>query len=420
MGISLGWASPALPGMQEELGGSLTPARFGWLGGLVPLGALTATPLIGQLLARLGRRGTILLACITMLLGWSFLCVSPCPSYLPLYYLGRFLTGLASAWFGIAVPVYIGELASPHLRGPLCSLFQNMVVVGILTMTGAGCFVDWRSLAYIAIPVPLVTFLLVLFLPPSPVWLVSQGRVDKARESLVWLRDTTQVEAELDRLKTIGDDEGLRSTGFLRDRTAQRIVLIMLGVGLSNQLCGINVILTYTESILTEAHIPVSPHIAEIALFVLMFLATMVSTPLNQRCSRRPLLLASLSLCSLSMGALGLCFQLDLGPQYSFLPLICLVTFILAFSLGMGPMVYILLADFSLPRLAATAGTVTGLTAWSAAFITTLLYPILVGSIGLPASYYLYAAFSALGAVFVLCALPETKGLTFLQIEASL
>lgn len=65
-----------------------------------------------------------------------------------------------------------------------------------------------------------------------------------------------------------------------------------------------------------------------------------------------------------------ICFHsLQSGPAW--LPVLFLLAFILSFSLGMGPINFVLLSDFSLPGLAALASTVAGLTNWGAAFLTT-------------------------------------------------
>ena len=118
MGFSIGWASPALLQLLPQL--HLSPSQEGWLGGLLPLGGLLAAPLAPLLLHQAGRRGTLIFSCLPMLAGWVCLTL-PC---LPLLYIGRLLTGLASSWIATAVPVYIGEVASPSLRGILGALFQ--------------------------------------------------------------------------------------------------------------------------------------------------------------------------------------------------------------------------------------------------------------------------------------------------------
>ena len=64
------------------------------------------------------------------------------------------------------------------------------------------------------------------------------------------------------------------------------------------------------------------------------------------------------------------------------------VLFILSFSLGMGPLCFVLLGDFSLPRLAALAGTISGLTNWGSAFLTTFVYSDMERVFGLAGTFW--------------------------------
>ena len=102
-------------------------------------------------------------------------------------------------------------------------------------------------MACLALPLPCLSFLLLLCLSPSPTWLVAQGRVDKARKVIVWLRDSPLVEVGLDRLSMTQDHEQLGFKGLFKDRTVHWVILIILGMGLANQLCRINMVLTYTD-----------------------------------------------------------------------------------------------------------------------------------------------------------------------------
>jgi SP family facilitated glucose transporter-like MFS transporter 3 len=45
---------------------------------------------------------------------------------------GRFITGFASGLATVLVPVYLGEMAPPTLRGTLGTLSQFAMVMGIL------------------------------------------------------------------------------------------------------------------------------------------------------------------------------------------------------------------------------------------------------------------------------------------------
>ena len=101
-------------------------------------------------------------------------------------------------------------------------------------------------------------------------------------------------------------------------------------------------------------------------------------------------------------------------------PLVCLISYIISFSLGMGPLCFILLSDFSLPRLATLAGTVTGLTMWSSCGLVTYAFPLLEVALGRPAVFSGFAICSAAGSAFALLVLPETRGRSGEEVEAAM
>ena len=209
---------------------------------------------------------------------------------------------------------------------------------------------------------------------------------------------------------------------------ATKLVLYMLAISLSNQLCGINAVLTYADLILVEAGVPLQSQVAGLAIFVLMLLSTLVSTPLIRSVNRRPLLATSLGICSLSLVCLAVFFYLcpesssdhENSSGTSLVPLVCLIAYIISFSLGMGPLCFILLSDFSLPRLASLAGTVTGLTMWSSCGLVTYAFPLLEVALGRPAVFSGFAICAAAGSAFALLVLPETRGRSGEEVEAAM
>ena len=98
----------------------------------------------------------------------------------------------ASAVPRCLAPVYIAELAPAQWRGRLVGMFQVNIVVGILLAyfsnfviaelhTGA---MQWRWQLGIA-AIPAILFLIMLFgIPRSSRWLVTQDRIDEARQVL--------------------------------------------------------------------------------------------------------------------------------------------------------------------------------------------------------------------------------------------
>ena len=422
MGLALGWSSPAVHQLQSldplhnttEIG-PISDQQAEWVGSLVTLGAFFSVPLAGPLMERYGRRSTIVLACLPMIVGWICIAIS---TGMWLMYVGRVLTGVAVSLYSVVVPVYIGEIASTHLRGTLGSFFQLMVVFGLVIMYGVGVDVGWKYLAYGAIAMPCVTVVIMLALHETPNWLVKNDRLVEARGVLMYFRDTEDVSDELEEL--IKSSQSRNTVGqkpIYKDRTAMKVVFYMFVMMMTNQLCGINVVITFTVSIFHTAGVTIRPQLAGLSVGLVMFLVTIIATRTIRRINRRPLLVLSLGFCTISMICFGFYFQLGPGPSYGWVPIVCLAVFIFSFSLGLGPLCMVLVGDFSLPRIASLAGSIAALTNWGFAFLITYAYSDMQKVFGLAGTFWFYGACSAAGAVFVLAVLPETRGKSFQEIE---
>src|SRR6201982_241900 len=100
----------------------------------------------------------------------------------------RFIGGLGVGGASVLGPVYIAELAPAKWRGRLVGLFQINIVVGILLAYLSNAliahFIDtvntWRWEIGIAILPAILFLILLLSVPHSSRWLVSQNRVDEA------------------------------------------------------------------------------------------------------------------------------------------------------------------------------------------------------------------------------------------------
>jgi MFS transporter, SP family, solute carrier family 2 (facilitated glucose transporter), member 3 len=90
-----------------------------------PIGAVMG----GFLSNRYGRKTVMLLTAWLFLLGGLLMAAAP-----GIYWLvpARFVVGVASGLSSVVVPVYLGEIAPPTLRGSLGTCTQFALVIGIL------------------------------------------------------------------------------------------------------------------------------------------------------------------------------------------------------------------------------------------------------------------------------------------------
>ena len=112
MGNALGWTSPALPRIDESLCSNHSNKTFheeslcdlsgitfelaGWVGPLLPIGAILIGPWIGLLVDRLGRKWSMVSLSIPTFTGWLLITLSQSSNSIINIYVGRALIGKES------------------------------------------------------------------------------------------------------------------------------------------------------------------------------------------------------------------------------------------------------------------------------------------------------------------------------------
>jgi SP family arabinose:H+ symporter-like MFS transporter len=99
--------------------------------------------------------------------------------------------------------------------------------------------------------------------------------------------------------------------------------------------------------------------------------------------------------------------------------LICIVLFIAAFAMAMGPVSWLFCSEVFPNKLRGRAMSIAALTVWVACYVVAQTFPMLNDSpdIGPAITFWAYGIVSLISFVFVLALVPETKGRTLEQIE---
>lgn len=164
-----------------------------------PIGCI----LSGYLMDNIGRKKTLLLTEIPLIIGWATISLATSTHML---YAGRLLTGLGSGMVGAPARVYTSEVTQPHLRGMLTALSSVGLSFGVLFQYTMGAFLSWKILSAISCLVPVLALIGMFILPESPNYLVSHQKPDKAFESLAKLRGSSyNIQREIDQLQEYAD-----------------------------------------------------------------------------------------------------------------------------------------------------------------------------------------------------------------------
>ncbi|MEO0446208.1 MAG: sugar porter family MFS transporter [Verrucomicrobiota bacterium] len=361
--------------------------------------------------------------------------------------------------------------------GLLIATLSNFAIASLMSDSSD---LAWRwMLGVEAIPALFYSFLCFL-LPESPRWLIGQGRKDEAKPILKAINpsySTEQVEALATEIENANRATSATPT-FSWQRLRLPIFLAFL-VAFFNQLSGINAILGFAPRIFQLTGIDTSASLLNSSLITLTNLVfTFVGLYLIDRLGRRTLLtigsfgyIASLGICAWAFHQYSEPFEqaadaIDLKNQAaaivageahlpdglaedpsvaSFdqqgleevadaqleaarersgaggtLVLICILAFIAAHAVGQGTVIWVLISEIFPPAARGFGQSLGSATHWVFAAILTLVFPWAMGTFAPSHIFAFFAFMMLLQLLWVKTMVPETKGVSLEDMEATL
>lgn len=220
------------------------------------------------------------------------------------------------------------------------------------------------------------------------------------------------------------DSQELSFIQHLKEKATRKAFFIILTQFFFFQFTGINAVLQYTTTIFIEAGINLEPGIASIFVVSSQIVGTSFSTILVDKYGRRVLLMVSTISMALTHIAIGTYFFMkDSGvslDHLSWVPIVSLSLFEVAFGCGIGPVSYVLLGELFTPSAKKVIAPIGKSFNLLMAFVVGLLFPNLVHLIGSSATFFMFAGFSILALLFTVVFIPETKGKSLIEIQEML
>jgi SP family arabinose:H+ symporter-like MFS transporter len=336
--------------------------------------------------------------------------------------IARFGGGIAIGIASMLAPLYMAEVSPARIRGRLVSLNQMAIVTGILLAylvnwsLSFGGPSGWRWMFAIAVVPSLGLFTGLFFVPESPRWLVEQQRVSDALSVLTKIEGAS-AEVQLEAIRqSVAAESGTFSD--LLAPALRRPLFLAVALAILQQITGINTVLFY-GSMIWERHLGGSSHStaigANVTIGLINFLATIVALWLIDRSGRRPLLMFSSGCMAVCQLLLGIAFLLPAPPAW--LVLGCMLLCVAAFAVGLGPAIWVLMAELFPTRVRGRAMSVANTALWVASFVLTATFLSLARVVTITGAFSIYSAMCVLTFLLVWRLTPETKGKSLEEIE---
>ncbi|XP_027188395.1 sugar transporter ERD6-like 5 isoform X3 [Cicer arietinum] len=399
-GSAVGYSSPAQSGITDEL--NLSVAEYSIFGSILTIGAMIGAIVSGSIADYAGRRVAMGFSELCCILGWLIIAFSKVAWWL---YVGRLLLGCGMGLLSFVVPVYIAEITPKDLRGGFTAIHQLMICCGVSLTYLVGAYLNWRALALVGTFPCLAQLLSLSFIPESPRWLAKVGRMERSEYALQHLRgknaDVSQEATEIRDFTEAFQQQTEASIIALFQLQYLKSITVGVGLIILQQFGGVNGIAFYASSIFVSAGF--SQSIGTIAMVTVQIPMTALGVILMDKSGRRPLLL-------------------DLHKWKEFSPILALVGVLVytgSFSLGMGGIPWVIMSEIFPINVKGSAGSFLTFVHWLCSWIISYTFNFLMGwsSTG---TFFIFSSICGLTILFVAKIVPETKGRTLEEVQASL
>ncbi len=341
---------------------------------------------------------------------------------------------------------------------------------------------NWRWMLGLEI-LPAILYYVALFIvPKSPRWLAMHKREDEALEIMKKVTTEEDAKEQLKAVHNsiVGDTENEKVSIKELFKPAMKLVLtIGIGLAILQQITGMNAVLFYAPMIFEQSGIGTDASFIQAILVGLTNLIfTIIAILLIDRLGRKPLLTFGLAGMTIAMFVLAFGFnsatytlsqestkelpteinqsQLTslIGQTFndeltykaaltkvlgedtfkehesglitaaasinSALILFGILLFVASFAVSIGPIMWVMFSELFPNRIRGIAISFVGLISSAISFGIQLIFPWELANLGNTMTFLIFAVFAAIGFVFIIWKVPETKGKSLEELEALL
>ncbi len=424
LGFDSAVISGAIPFMSDYF--VLNELQTGWTVSSFIIGVIVGNAFSGPLSDRMGRKKVLKMTAV-------FFAISAVTSAIAHEFwfliIARMVGGLGVGGAILIAPVYIAEISPPGIRGKMVSFNQLNIVIGIFVAYFSNYFLlntgenNWRWMLGVETFPAVAYFVLLIFVPHSPRWLVHKNRTQDAFKVLKKVGTIIYAETQLKEIQESIRYKQKEKTGKLVvglfSRKMSYILFLAMAISFLQQITGINAVLYYAPIIFEKTGIGKDAAFMQSAIVGLTNLVfTIIAMSIIDKLGRKPLLIIGSAGLTVSLVCLALFSYFDRFSGYGVL--IAVMVYVASFAVSLGPVLWVFLSEVFPNKYRGVGISLAGLLASIISFGVTFIFPWEIEFLGKTVTFLSYAFFAAITLLFAVCVFPETKGVSLEELEKKL
>jgi SP family arabinose:H+ symporter-like MFS transporter len=429
----------------------LTEMLEGWFTSSALVGCILGAAVAGVLGDRFGRKPNLLVSAVLLSVSALYSCI---PANFTILIFARWIGGVGVGMASVLAPLYISEFAPPRSRGRLVAFYQLSIVLGILLAYGSNWLIlrfalnnpaafgghgvwhwtlvaeYWRGMFGAELVPCALFFVLLLFVPESPRWLLKAGHEPRALQLLTRISGAATAQREVAEIK-----EGLaHEHGSVRELFQPGLRLALLvGVMLSvfGQLSGVNIVVYYGPKILAAAgYQDTAALLSQVGFGLINLVFTILALLVIDRWGRRPLLIGGMAVVTVALAVLGALFRFgtrlagpgevaSVSPAVGWWIGLVICVYMACIALSICAVIWVLTPEIFPNRIRGRAASIATFANWATNALSAQLFPWYSAHLGMHTAFFTSAAICTVATLFFWKYVPETKGRSLEEIEKS-
>ncbi|XP_067329073.1 solute carrier family 2, facilitated glucose transporter member 5-like [Anolis sagrei] len=393
-----------------------------------PLGGFFGSLLVGPMVNKFGRKGTLLINNIFSIIPAILMGSARVAKTFEIIIVCRVVIGICAGLSSNVVPMYLGELSPKNLRGASGVVPQLFITIGILVAQILGMqmilgnYDGWPILLGLT-GVPAALQLLTLpFFPESPRYLLIQkGDEAGARKALKKLRGWDDVDDEMEEM--FQEDQAEKAEGRMSVLTLftyrglrwQLISIIVMMMG--QQLSGVNAIYYYADEIYLSTGLnKYDVQFVTVGTGAVNVVMTFLAVFIVESLGRRILLLVGFGICCVACAVLTVALNLKSISWMSYVSIASIISYVIGHAIGASPIPSVMIIEMFLQSSRPAAFMVGGSVHWLSNFTVGLVFNYMKQGLG-AYCFLIFCGICLVTDIYIFFVVPETKNKTFMEIN---